>query len=293
MIKRFTMTVLILMLLLSAVSLFAGDDAVVAKIGDMKIMRSDFKRMTDYYDADKQKALEQKPQMKQNLLKLFVQTYVISKLARDKGFDREPGVKEQLEMLLNNFLSTEYIRKEIISKIMVTEKDMEAYYKVNKDAFKTPELVSARHILIKAYQTASAEEKAKAREKAETLLKRIKAGEDFVKLAEEFSDDAGSKAKGGDLGFSARGRLVPAFEQAAFSLKPGELSGIVETDFGYHIIRVDERKESVHEPFDKVKDKVYEKLFAEFKSGRVSDFMDKALKDAGAEIYFEALEPKK
>jgi parvulin-like peptidyl-prolyl isomerase len=78
--------------------------------------------------------------------------------------------------------------------------------------------------------------------KAEEVLQRVRAGEDFAKLAKEFSTDPGSKEKGGDLGWFGAGSMVPEFEKAAFALKPGEVSELVETKFGYHIIKVDERK---------------------------------------------------
>jgi peptidyl-prolyl cis-trans isomerase C len=282
-----------MLLVLSGVSVSASDDTVLAKIGDRKITMSDFNRMISYYDADKQKALEQNPIFKATILQRIVQGVVLSKMARDNGFDKRADIKEQLEMLSNDFLAAEYLKKEVVEKIGVIEDDMKLYYKLHQEEFKTPEMVRARHILIKVDKSASVEDKDKAKEKLEGILKRIKAGEDFAKLATEASDDPGSKIKGGDLGFFPKGRMVPPFEQAAFSLKPGEISEIVETPFGFHIIKVEERKDAVLEPYNKVKDKVKEKVFADFRKSRVDEFVERAMKDAGVEMNLEPFLPKK
>jgi len=266
---------------------FAQDDQIIAKVGDMKIMMSDLNRLISYYDPEKQKLFEQNPQWKAALLKRLVQGIVISKIAREKGLDKRTDVKEQLDILANDFLTSEYVKKEVIAKINVSEEDMGLYYKTHPDEFRTPEMVRARHILVKAGKSASEEDKKKAKEKAGDILKRIKAGEDFAKLATEVSDDPGSKIKGGDLGFFPKGRMVPDFEKAAFSLKPGEISDIIETQFGFHIIKVEERKDAVLEPYEKMKDKVKEKVLAEFRKARVEEFIEKAMKDAGAELHYE------
>lgn len=271
----------------------AEEDRILAKIGDKKIMMSDFKRFISYYDAEKQKILEQQPQFKARILRRIVQGMVLSKIAKDQGFDKRPDIKEEIELMLNDLIASEYLKKEVVGKINVTEEDMKLYYKTHEEEFKTPEMVRARHILIKVNRSASEEEKKRAREKAEDILKRIKTGEEFAKLASEFSDDPGSKNKGGDLGFFPKGRMVPDFEKVAFSLKPGEVSDIVETPFGFHIIKVEERKDSVLEPYEKIKDKVKERVFNDFRKARVDEFIEKAMKDAGVELNLEPFMPKK
>jgi parvulin-like peptidyl-prolyl isomerase len=145
-------------------------------------------------------------------------------------------------------------------------------------------MVRARHILIRVDKSASEETKKKAREKAEDLLKRIRAGEDFAKLAGEFSEDPVTAEKGGDVGFFPKGRMVPEFEKVCFGLKPGEVSDVFETSYGFHIAKVEEKKPSATLPFDEVKGKVKTKLLDDFRKTRVSDFIEKALKDAGVEM---------
>jgi len=267
----------------------AKDDDVVAKIGDRKVTISEFNKMLGYLDSEKQKLIEKSPQLKENLLKQYVQGIVISNLAKKKGFDKNPELKEQLEMLKDNYIAIEYLKKEVVNKVEVSEEDIKSYYEIHKDEFKTPEMVRARHILIKTDTSASDNDKKKSREKAEDILKKIKAGEDFAKLASDLSDDTGSKTNGGELGFFPKGRMVKSFEDAAFSLKPGELSGIVETQFGYHIIKVEEKKESGMEPFDTAKEKIKQKLLPEPTKIKVAEFIEKAMKDANIEIHPEIL----
>lgn len=281
-------------ILLQTINVMAETDAVLARMGEKKFMLSDFNRIVGYYDAGKQKALADNRQHAEQLLRLFIQGEVISRLAREKGFYKKPEIIEQLELLEKNFIATAYIKKEIVDKIKIEEADMQAYYKTHRDELKTPETVRVRHILASVNRkTATEDDKKKAREKMEGILKRIKAGEDFAKLATELSDDSGSKAKGGDLGFFPKGRMVPEFDKIVFSMKSGELSGVFETSFGYHICRVEEKKDAVLESFDKLKDKIKEKVLEDMKKLRVEEFFDKVFKDADVEFYPEAFTPPK
>lgn len=270
-------------------NVFAQDNAVVAKIGERKITLTDFKRVTDYFDAERQKMLETNPQLKETVLRQFIQSMVISDLAKQKGFDRVPEIKEQLQFFSDNFLANEYLKREIAQKITVSDDELKSYYDSHKDEFKTQDMVKARHILVRVDNSASDDEKKKAKEKTELYLKKIKDGEDFAKLASDFSDDPGSKAKGGDLGFFPRGRMVKPFDDAAFSLKPGETSGIVETQFGFHIIKVEDRKDSSVESFDVVKERLKQKLSQDRTRKELTDFIDKAMKDSKTEIYPDVL----
>ncbi len=123
-------------------------------------------------------------------------------------------------------------------EVVLEDDEINKYYRRNSDQFVVDEAVTASHILIKFAPTDSDEKKAEKRKLAEKVLAKANAGDDFASLAREYSDDTGSAAKGGDLGSFNRGTMVPEFEQAAFSLKPGDVSDLVETQFGLHIIKV-------------------------------------------------------
>ena len=227
---------------------FAKDDPILAEIGTEKIRMSDLERIITYYDEQKRKSLEQNPEYRAIILRRIVQTMVLSQYAKEQGFDQRADIKEQLELLKNDFIAMQYLEKEVVGKIEVSDKDVELYYKMHSEEFGSPEMVRVRHILISAPKTVSDDEKKKARAKAEEILKRIRDGASFEKLAAEMSDDTGSKNKGGDIGFFQKGRMVPEFEKAAFSLKKGELSDVIETSFGYHILKLEDRKEAKIEP---------------------------------------------
>ncbi|HOP41017.1 MAG TPA: peptidylprolyl isomerase [Geobacteraceae bacterium] len=166
------------------------------------------------------------------------------------------------EIYINNL-----IEKEISSKISVSDTDAKKFYDENVDRFKQPETVQASHILIGVSADATAKEKNKAREKAESLLKRVKAGEDFATLAKTNST-CPSASQGGNLGYFSKGQMVPEFETVAFSLKPGETSEIVETKFGYHIVKVIDKKPAGTIPFPEAKQEIINYLkIAEIQQG--------------------------
>jgi peptidyl-prolyl cis-trans isomerase C len=139
-----------------------------------------------------------------------------------------------------------------VGPVEINDADALNYYKENEEDYNKPEEVRASHILIKVAQSATEEEKAAAKAKIEKLLKELKGGADFATLARENSD-CPSRVKGGDLGFFERGSMVKPFEDAAFGMQPGQMSDVVETQFGYHIIKITERKPAGQTPFEKVK----------------------------------------
>jgi peptidyl-prolyl cis-trans isomerase C len=167
---------------------------------------------------------------------------------------------------------TKLMDSEVASAQPATDADCQEFYDKNPDKFKRGEAVRASHILIKADEKADEASKKKARAQIDALYKRARAGEDFARLAEAHSED-GSAAQGGDLSFFERGSMVPPFEQAAFALKPGEISQVVTTQFGYHIIRVTARREASTVPLGEVRDRVKEFLTNQKKQQHADAFI--------------------
>jgi len=140
-----------------------------------------------------------------------------------------------------------------------SEADLRRAYDSQRDRYRTPERVRARHILLKTTEK-SAEEVAKLQKRAGDLLKQARGGADFAELAKKNSEDTISAAKGGDLEWVTRGQTVPEFEKAAFGLKPGEISDVVKTTYGFHIIKVEAKEVDRVQPFDEVKSEIAREL---------------------------------
>lgn len=150
--------------------------------------------------------------------------------------------------------------EDIANSIKVNEAEERERYEARKINYTTPEERRASHILVKLSADSSEEAVAAAKQKAEKLLARISKGEDFAKLAKAESDDPGSAPQGGDLGFFGKGVMDPAFEKAVFALKKGEVSELVRSSFGFHIIKLVDIKGGEVKPFAKVKDEIKKEI---------------------------------
>jgi parvulin-like peptidyl-prolyl isomerase len=202
-------------------------------------------------------------------------------------------VKNLISIYTNGILMTELLKAEVTDKVKIDDADLEVYYKTHESEFKHPQLVRVRHILIKATKDMSDEDKAKAKKKAEDLLAKIRSGGDFEKLASEFSEDDGSKARGGDLGFLQMDSLPKPFEKVAISLKPGEVGGPVETSAGYHIIKMEEMKDAGVWPLENVKEQVREKVLRQIVNGKAKEYVEKVVQESKIEVHPELIAGEK
>lgn len=164
-------------------------------------------------------------------------------------------LKKQLPMQIR-------VRKLVEPRAKVTDEEVKQYFEANRDMFDQAEEVRASHILVST------------KAEADDILKQLKGGADFAKLAKEKSTDPGSKNAGGDLGFFGWGAMVPEFEEAAFSLKVGELSGPIKTDFGYHIIKVTDHKEAKAATLEEKKAEIREQLIRQKVAELSAEFLE-------------------
>jgi peptidyl-prolyl cis-trans isomerase C len=193
----------------------------------------------------------------------------------------EDEVKAQIKRGLS---IRQLIDQQITSKVVITDEESKAYYDKNPQMFKQPEQIKASHILIKVDAKADEAKKAEARKKIEEVQQKLKDGGDFAALAKEYSEGP-SSAKGGDLGYFRRGQMVKPFEEAALALKPNEVSDIVETRFGYHLIIVYDNKPAQTLAYADVKDKIIQRMKQEKVEKEAVQYVDKLKKDAKLEKF--------
>ena len=165
----------------------------------------------------------------------------------------------------------------IRNRTTVSAEDIQRSYEDNKQQYSTPEQVRASHILLKTAE----KDDGTVKKQAEDLLAKVKAGADFAKLATEYSEDDASKVKGGDLDFFPKGQMVPEFDKVAFSLKPGEISDLVKSQYGYHIIKVTDKKAATTKTLDEVRAQIEDQIKwdrAQTEAQRIADDVGKSLK---------------
>jgi peptidyl-prolyl cis-trans isomerase C len=253
------------------------------------------KEFDDFLQSNPRFQQQAQGPQREELKKQFGEFKVIAERARKEGLDREDVVRLQMLLDRSQALAGAYLSElQKNADKLVSDADVDQYYKEHPSDL---DEVRVRHILISTQPKEEPEPEAdskdskdkkpaekpkpltkdEARKKSQDLLDRARKGEDFAKLAKENSDDPGSKDKGGEYDFFGHGRMVPEFEKAAFALKPGEISDLVETEFGFHIIKLEERRTAAAPSSDeKVKQQIVDKLKQAKLEARIAEIADKS-----------------
>lgn len=258
----------------------AGQNKILATVGNKFITLSDFKqklsKLPSYY----------KEMAEKNKKTLFDDMIVESLFLEDairKGIDKDKEVRDILNEARKKIIIAKFVKTEVDDKIMVSEEEMRKYYEEQKDKFKKPEMWRASHILVAS--------EGEAKDVQAALL----GGKSFQELARGKSIDA-TASRGGDVGYFRKGQVVPEFENACFELKVGDVSPIIHTQFGYHIIKLTDKKPETVQSFEEAKsvlenelrikkrNDLFDKLIVDLKNKyrvRVEDDAMKALEAAG------------
>ncbi len=289
----------------------------VARINGDEIERADFEKQMERTRARFQRAGRQiapalETRLKENLLRKLVEETLISQKAKtegvtvaadeltakvtehktrfgsDKAFQSFLERTNQTEADVKVDLEKNLLRDKLFAKLLAssepTEADAKKYYDENLDKYKQKEQIKASHILFKVEKTTpEKEKKEKLAEAKKVLAEAKKAGANFDEIAKKYSDGP-TKDRGGDLGTFSRGRMVKPFEDAAFAAKAGDVIGPVETQFGFHVIKVYEKTPESQRPFEEVKDSILTSLKARQKSKATRELLDKLKAEAKVEI---------
>ena len=311
------MVAVALALILPVTAVFAADKKapgdMVAVVNGTIITQEEFDRVLNFElkraaRSGQQISEAQMAQIENNILDSLIIGELLFQESKKKGVQVNPEtVTEQLMIVKQRFPSEaefkkaleenktteskikadikrdmaikQLIDKEVDQKVSVTAEESKTFYDTNPQLFQQPERVKASHILIKVDEGASEEKKAEARKKIEEIQQKVQKGEDFAELAKTYSEGP-SAPRGGDLDFFGRGQMVKPFEDAAFSLKPNETSDIVETRFGYHLIKVVDKQPAKMIAYADIKDRIDKHLKDQKLRTERQLYFDKLKKDA-------------
>ena len=213
----------------------------------------------------------------QRLLEDMVMETLLVQEARRRGLDRDVEVQRLMNEARRQILVSRLL--EIVRQnqpVEVTDQEVAQFYQENKKNFEEPETTRASHILVESEEV------------AKKALERVKNGEPFAKVAEELSTDP-SKSRGGDIGTFSRGQLIPEFEEACKSLNPGQMSGVIKTSLGYHVILLTDRKQAHIRPLGEVKDPIRQRLIAQRQQRQIETFVQELRTKAQIQRKAEAL----
>ncbi|MEA3422547.1 MAG: peptidylprolyl isomerase [Bacillota bacterium] len=237
---------------------------VLAKVNGKEITQEDMDFFLNTLGSERAAQFANPEGMKQLLQEIINQELLYFE-AVDEKLEETVEFKEELEKLKGHILKTMKIRQ-LLESIEATDEEMKMHYEEHKHNFQKPAQVKAAHILVKT------------EEEGNTVVERLNADESFEDVAKEVST-CPSKERGGDLGFFGKGQMVPEFENVAFEMKTGDVSGLVQTQFGFHVIKVTDKKEASESPFEEVKDKIGNEVIsmkqAQIYQGKINELRSK------------------
>ncbi len=238
---------------------------VVAVVNGHEVTVDDYKLALQTLPPRMQMLVKQDKAIREKFLDNLVSKEILKIEAKKEKVRLSKEQKKKLEEFKNELLINALLDKHL-GKIKVTDQEAARYYREHKKEFTTPAQVKASHILVQT------------KEEAENIIKRLKKGADFAKLAQQYSLDHVSAKKGGDLGYFSKEQMVKPFADAAFALKVGQISKPVKTRFGYHVIKVTDKKKASLQPFPLVKKQIKEKLLREKQQKAFDAFLSRISK---------------
>ena len=248
---------------------------ILAEVNGAPITTEDFKKEMETLPPYL-RPMTETAEGKKELLDTMVMRELILQKARQDGIDKSQEVADKLEDLKKRVIVEAFLKKQVEAQANLSDADLQKFYDQNKEKFRVGDQVRASHILLKTEK------------EAQDVLAQLKSGASFEELAKKYSIDAAG-AKGGDLGWFGKGSMVPEFEKAVFGLKEGQVSGIVKTKFGYHIIKLTGKRAAGIRPFAEVKDQIKAALLPEKQQEVFKKLKEDMKKDAKISVKDDVL----
>jgi peptidyl-prolyl cis-trans isomerase C len=240
-------------------------ETIVSSFNGQTITLGELNQIWDQIPADSKLQLT-----KRSVLDQLISEKLLIQEAKNKGLEQDKDVLEQIKKITEQILVQSFIEKEIIGKVKVEDQEALTYYEANKDKFITKEQVYLYNILVDT------------EEKAKDILEKLKAGGDFIEIAKEKSIGP-SAAQGGDLGYVSKGELIPEIENVVFALEIGSISDIIKSEYGFHILKVTDKKPEVLKTFEEVKEEITKTLL----STKQKEAFDKLIEELKAQVTIE------
>ncbi|MCS7280192.1 MAG: peptidylprolyl isomerase [Desulfobacterota bacterium] len=276
--KKLILTIVVVFLILGCGK--KDDSKVVAEIDGEKITLNEFNKELDKIPTEL-KMLVATEMGKRAYLERLIMKRLLLKEAKKEKIEKDKEFQEKLAEIREQLLIDMLVKKRL-EKAEIKEEEIRKYYEENKEQFKKPPEINTRHILLRTA------------EEAKQIQERLSKGEDFVELAKKYSIDPAAKTTGGEIGYHPKGTLVPEYEEEAFKLKKvGQISGIVKTRFGYHIIRLEGIKPPSYASYEEVREIIRQKLLQEKRGKMLEDYFAELKNNAKIKINEEVLKEER
>lgn len=274
--------IICLFLALLVVSCAKKDDGkVLATINDQKITLQEFNKELDKIPMNMKMLVASESGKKNYLDRLIIKKLLLKEASKEK-IESDKEFQERVNDIREQLLIEALLKKKITAQTQMSEDDLKKYYEEHKEDFKKDREINTRHILLKT------------EEEAKQVQSRLQKGEDFIELAKKYSIDPNVRQTGGEIGFQPKGSLIPEFESAAYKLtKVGQVSSIVKTQFGYHIIRLEGIKPPSYVPLEEVKDFIKQKNAQEKQKEVLEKYIEELKKNSKITINEALLKEEK
>lgn len=257
------------------------NDKVLVTIDKDTITTGEFNKELDKIPMNMKMMVASESGKKSYLERLIIKKLLMREAAKS-DIENEKEFQARLVDIKEQLIIESLLKKKLNADAKLTDEELKKYYEANKEKFKKEKEINTRHILVKT------------EEEAKQIKEKLQSGEDFAELAKKYSIDPNAKATGGEVGFHPKGTVLPEYEEAAFKLtKVGQVSSIVKSQFGYHIIRLDGAKPPAYVPFDEVKDFIKQQLVQEKQKEFVEKYIDDLKKAAKIKINDDLLKEEK